>query len=196
MSTSPDSLTTVCCSNYRNSILIFVFFLQTIKCNLCCNKSKVILWKKSPVETKPSSNETDNVNKTNVIRNEAKIKESREVRPLVSSAKKRKKDKNAGLLYSVNKVDNSVKKIDINRKMQSLNIQKISNVPFQVGKNKKNNNPQNQSKSKSNRTKVTKNIPQPAMKRNNLLQLAHALKAKGNPSGSKTSTDKLKQMLR
>lgn len=174
-------------------------FLQTIKCNLCCNKSKVILWKKAPVENKPSlasSNETDIAEKTNVIRNETKTEKSREIRPVVSSKKKRKKDKNAGLLFSVNKLDNSVKKVDINRKMQSLDIQRTSNVGKSMNQQVNKNKNKNQSKSKTNLAKAMKNIPQPAIKRNSLLQLAHALNAKGNQSGSKTSTDKLKQMLR
>lgn len=128
-----------------------------------------------------------------------------------STKKKRNKDKSAGLLYTVNKDDNSVKKTaQIKQKPQISNVQKKPKkqlVPFehwtqcyrpghQNPNNKGNLQNERNTKHKQIHTKNTKNMPPPVVKRNCLLQLANALKAKSNPSGSSTQADKLKHLLK
>lgn len=168
------------------------------------------MWKKSPTEPKqcfPSLKEANEVEETNVSKAEALREATAEIQPNVSVKKKRKKNKNnnAGLLFTLNKDDNSVTKVvNISQKMQTMNIQKTMNVPNHFDKNanqplsKNKGLPQSQSKGKSKNksAKFTKNLSQPAVKRNSILHLANALKAKGSQSGSNSQADKLKQMLR
>lgn len=122
----------------------------------------------------------------------------------LSTKKRRKKDKSAGLLYTVNKDDNSVKKTgQIIQKLQISNIQKKSIVPSQSyktahqspGTRGKLQN-QTNTKHKKIQTKHMKNVALPVVKRNTLLQLANALKSKSNQSGASSQTDKLKQLLK
>lgn len=146
------------------------------------------------------------INDLNTIENKASDKLLLEPVCQKKPKKKRKKDKNAGLLYSMNKDDHSVKAVtNIKQKLQNLNIQKpsiskISNQNTKKHQNPNKNKPNLQIQSKVNMKNTTKkgakNIPQPSAKRNNLLQLANALKSKGNPSGSNSQADKLKQLLR
>lgn len=145
-------------------------------------------------------------NDVKIVENKASDKLSLEPVCTKKPKKKRKKDKNAGLLYSINKDDKSVKTVTkINRKLQKLDIQKpsistISNQNTKKHQNVNKNKPSLQIQSKVNMKnaskKGAKNISQPTPKRNNLLQLANALKSKGNPSGSNSPSDKLKQLLR
>lgn len=156
------------------------------------------MWKKAATSKKISEDKTE----TELITNESKTIESKAKLEPVSKMKpkkKRKKDKNAGLLYSLNKDDNSVKAVtNIKQKLQNLNIEKAS-VSTISNQNTKNHQNPNKNKNKSNLLKNTAKkgaIPQPSAKRNNLLHLANALKAKGSPSGANSQVDKLKQLLR
>lgn len=161
-------------------------FTQTIKCKICDSRNKVILWKKSADAKKQKLNE----NKTNPIQNK-NIGSSVEP-PQLQKKKKRKKDKNAGLLFSVVKDSNTSKQKIVKSQPQPSTVQVKLNVPkpFDKKPNKNKNKGKLQNKSKTK----TKNIPQPVPKRSSLLQLANALKSKSNQSMS--SGDKLKQLLR
>lgn len=147
----------------------------------------MILWKKSA----DAKNRKLDENKTNPIQKKS-IGSSVELQ----KKKKRKKDKTAGLLFSVVKDSNTSEQKIVKSKPQPLpqssTVQVKLNVPKQFDKkpnrNKNKGKLQNKSKSKM------KNIPQPAPKRSSLLQLANALKSKSNQSIS--SEDKLKQLLR
>lgn len=167
-----------------------LFQLQTISCKLCKTKNKVLLWKKPQISKKTSEDKTDEILATN----DTKIVERKlPDKALKKPKKKRKKDKNAGLLYSVNKDDHSVKAVTkIKRKLDNLNIQK---------KKKKHQAPIKSKLLALERPKVNKKITakkgvKSLPQRNNLLQLANALKSKGSPSGSNSQADKLKQLLR
>lgn len=154
--------------------------------------------KKSALETNKAAKESKIL--------EAKVSDTILLEPKNKPKKKRKKDKNAGLLYSINTAENSMKVVNnVKQKLQQLNIQKssFSSIPNQNIKrhptpNKNELNLQIQSKVniKSSAKKGAKNVFQPTPKRNNLLQLANALKAKGNQSGSNSQADKLKQLLK
>lgn len=161
------------------------------------------MWKKPSTSKKIAEDESE----INLAANKLKFVENQATKKLLlepvcnkKPKKKRKKDKNAGLLYSINKDDNSAKAvINIKQKIQKLDIQKpsistISNQHTKKHQNPNKNKPHLQIQSKVNMKNTTKKQPTP--KRNNLLQLANALKSKGNPSGSSSQADKLKQLLR
>lgn len=178
-----------------------LFQLQTISCKLCNTKSKVLLWKKPQISKKISEEENVATNETKTV--EKKLPDKLLLEPDCNKnpKKKRKRDKNAGLLYAVNKDDNSVKAVtNVKLKFDKLNIQKAASTSSNQNIKKH----QIHNKGKSNATKQSKvnvkNTPKKGVKslpqRNNLLQLANALKAKGNPSGSNSQADKLKQLLR
>lgn len=183
--------------------------MQTVKCKLCNTKNKVLLWKKPPT-SKQIGEEKAEINLTtndlNIVENKALETQLSEPVFKQKAKKKRKKDKNAGLLYAMNKTDNSIKAVtNVKEKLQKLNIQKpsvstITNQNTKKSQNTNKNKPNLQIQSKVNMKgaakKGVKNIPQPSVKRNNLLQLANALKAKGNQSGTNSQADKLKQLLR
>lgn len=187
----------------RHNYFSSFFQLQTISCKLCKTKNKVLLWKKPQVSKKTSEEKIDE--NTTIV--EAKLIENKPsakvlLEPICNKKpkKKRKRDKNAGLLYSVNKDDNSVKAVTIvKQKFDKLNIQKPTSTSSQNMKkhqapNKSKSNAPTQSKVKTKNTakKGGKSLPQ----RNNLLQLANALKSQGSSSGSNSPADKLKQLLR
>ncbi|XP_031617516.1 uncharacterized protein LOC116337244 [Contarinia nasturtii] len=172
--------------------------IVTIKCDLCKNKNKVILYKKSVLESKLQKSET-----TQTKRQSELIVTPQQPS---SSKKKRKKDKNAGLLYTLKKDEGKTAKKIINlcEQTQTLNIQKKSVVAAahtnQPNKNSQKNghhtgNKNSNQKGKGPKVKSKKNISQPPPKRNNLLLLANALKAKST-STPNSHTDKLKQLLR
>lgn len=181
--------------------LKFNLLFQTIKCNLCDIKNKVILWKKTQTRDLSKLNEMNESN--NMVLTEVKPVESEPPRTK-KAKKKRNKDINAGLLYSLQKDTNSVKTlVNINQKLQTLNIEKTKSTPIQpkitLQQSKKNSpKPPKQSilNPKKSSCKIVKNISQPMGKRSNLLQLANALKSKGYQSNSKSSADKLKQLLK
>lgn len=139
----------------------------------------------------------------NIIDTKASNKVRQEPLPKKESKKKRKRDKNAGLLYSINKDDHSVKAVaNIKQKLQHLNNKKpsLSTPSNQNRKIHQNLNKQPQIQSKvtmkaATAKKCVKNHPQSAAKRNNLLQLAKALKTKANQSSTNSQADKLKQLL-
>lgn len=170
---------------------MFFFSLQTVTCDLCKNKNKIVLYKKSSADSKPKESKTEM---------EAVVPKpihSMNVHQQTSAKKKKKKkDKNAGLIYSLNKTNtNSTKKIvNLCQQTQTLNIQKPATISNKFNKNTN----QNANKNKTNATKgskqKSKNIFQTTPRRNNLLLLANALKAKSNQPNSQA--DKLKQMLR
>lgn len=167
------------------------------------------MWKK-PSTSKKSSEGKSGINLTTndleIVENKASDKLLPEPVCNKKSKKKRKKDKNAGLLYSIKKDDNSVKAvINIKQKLQKLDIQKPSLSTISSQNTKKHQNPnknkpslqlQSRVNMKNTTKKGAKNTQKPPAKRNNLLQLANALKSKGNPSGSNSQADKLKQLLR
>lgn len=114
------------------------------------------------------------------------------------SKKKRKKDKNAGLFYSLTKDTNAVNKIvKVQPKPhpQAPKIQMNVNLSKQLDKKLNLNANKKKTKTASGAKVKLKNILQPATKRSSLLQLANALKAKTNPSSS-SQGDKLKHLLR
>lgn len=170
-----------------NSIFCSMCFysLQTVTCDLCKNKNKVVLYKKSSTDSKAKESKTEV--ETDVPKQSIDLHQKQ----VPAKKKKKKKDKNAGLIYTLNKTDtNSAKKIvNLCQQTQTLNIQKSANISNKFNKNT--------NKNKTNTTKgpkqKSKNISQPAPRRNILL-LANALKAKSNQSNSQA--DKLKQMLR
>lgn len=112
----------------------------------------------------------------------------------VPSKKKRKKDKNAGLLYSLktNEKTSEKKIVNLCQQTQTLNIQKKTNALNQPNKHLKKNSNKNKANTPNNKVK---NKIMLTPKRNNLVLLANALKATSNQSSS-SQTDKLKQMLR
>lgn len=122
------------------------------------------------------------------------------------SKKKRKKDKNAGLLISLKKEHNKpAKKIGhLVQQTQSMAIQKTVTASSQLNKsfitnlNKSANKYVKKGKGNVQKgvNKKAKTVAQPKPKRPNLLLLANALKAKSNHSKSNSHEDKLKQMLR
>lgn len=127
-----------------------------------------------------------------------------------SSKKKRKKDKNAGLTYSLSnsaplKKDEgkaTKKIINLCEQTKTMHIQKKPIISTIQNQTKNTQNHQNGNKNKVNKNQAakgpkvkSKNISQAPPKRNNLLLLANALKAKSAPSSS-SQTDKLKKMLR
>lgn len=163
------------------------------------------MWKKSATSQKIPEDKTTTkltTKESNIVENKASDKLLSEPVCQKKPKKKRKKDKNAGLLYSMKKDDNAVKTVtNINQKLQKLNIEKpsvstISNQNTKKHQNANKGKPNLQIQSKVNKKntakKGVKNFPQ----RNNLLQLANALKAKSSPSGSNSQADKLKQLLR
>lgn len=166
-----------------------------MRCDLCKNKNKVILYKKSTADLKSQKTAA------NVVRN-IRASETVNIHEQLKSKKKRKKDKNAGLLYSLKKNDDNTAKSVVNlcQKTQTLNIQQKSTIQLKpnISNNKNSNSNANKNNAKlSNRPKAKlKNITQPLPKRNNLLLLANALKANSKQSTSSTQADKLKQMLR
>lgn len=155
----------------------------------------MVLWKKLSAEPKPRDFLTD---QKKVIETQSK-RVCETVAESQPSKKKRKKDKNAGLLYSLDKGsgNSATKIVNLCQQTQSLNIQKRPNAPYQPNKNVHSNLNKNATKNKANKgpSNKAKNFAQPLPKRSNLLQLANALKTKSNPSGS-NHADKLKQMLR
>lgn len=168
-------------------------FLQTVKCDLCKHKNKIVLYKKSSSDTQPKETQREE----KIVVQKIKPIEAAKLPPSAPAKKKKnKRDKNAGLLYSLKKDDtNSAKKIvNLCHQTQTLQIQKktpVSNQP-----NKSTNNSANKSKmstQKGSKPK-SKNISQPAPRRTNILLLANALKAKSSQSNS--HVDKLKQMLK
>ncbi|XP_055299579.1 uncharacterized protein LOC129567065 [Sitodiplosis mosellana] len=170
--------------------------IVTVKCDLCKHKNKVVLYKKSTAEAKPQKEQkTESQKQQKTVVQKIKPIEAARL-PHPAPVKKKKKDKNAGLLYSLKKDDtNSAKKIvNLCQQTQTLNIQKKA-----IGSNQFNKNTnQNANKNKRNTPKgpkqKSKNISQPAPRRANIMLLANALKAKSNQSNSQV--DKLKQMLR
>lgn len=176
---------------------------------MCAAKNKVPLWKKALAlqksdgaapETAAAANESKMV--VNKVPNELLLASIARKTP----KKKRKKDKNAGLLYSIDKGDNSVRAVsNFKQKLQKLNIEKLSasrtlNQNPTKHRNFTKNKPSLQIQSKINlkantKKKRPKNVPQPPAKRNNLLQLANALKANSNQSGATSQADKIKQLL-
>lgn len=141
---------------------------------------------------KPKESQTDN----KIVVQKTKTIETVNLSHQTTAKKKKKKDKTAGLLYTLNKNDNNATKKMINlcQQTQTLNIQKRVNVTKQFNKNTQQNANKNKPNTSTGPKQKSKNISQPAPRRNNLLLLANALKAKGSQSNSQA--DKLKQMLR
>lgn len=109
--------------------------------------------------------------------------------------KKRKKDKSAGLLFTINKDNQKAEKVQTattHSNSQTNSLGKKLKISLTLNQPKQNN--------KSNEKKATVQLKSAAPafhKKSGLLQLANALKAKGNQSTSnKSSNDKLKQMMR
>lgn len=148
--------------------------------------------------TKPAPVEEIEKNVTEVV----KVKEIAVTSAEPSkSKKKRKKDKNAGLLYTLKKTyDNNAKTmVNLCQQTQTMNIQKKPNVSqssIQSIINKSINQATNKNKSKPNKGQQPKNLKQPPPKRNALLHLAKALKANNDKSSSNLTNDKLKKMFR
>lgn len=163
-------------------------FTQTIKCKLCDSRNKVILWKKSADAKKQKLDE----NKTNPIQNKS-IGSS--VEQQLQKKKKRKKDKTAGLLFSVVK-DSTSKQNIVKSQPQPLLQPSTVQLKFNKPKpfDKKPNGNKNKGKLHNKSKTKMKNIPQPVPKRSSLLQLANALKSKSNQPVS--SENKLKHLLR
>lgn len=113
-----------------------------------------------------------------------------------SKKKHRKKDKNAGLLYTVKEETKSVfkpptlstmkcKPAELTLTAKKQNI-KLSNVKLN-----------SDTKKKKMQSHPSKNIVvQHKQKRNNLLQLANALKTKDHQLSASSSNDKLRQMFK
>lgn len=155
---------------------------------MCDSRNKVILWKKSADAKKRNLDE----NKSNPIRNKS-IGSSVEQ---LQKKKKRKKDKTAGLLFSVVKDSSTSKQTIVKSQPQPLLQPSTVQLKFNVPKpfDKKSNGNKNKGKLQNKSKTKMKNIPQPVPKRSSLLQLANALKSKSNQPVS--SENKLKHLLR
>lgn len=165
-----------------NSINRFEF-LQTIKCKLCDSKNRVLLWKKTADAKKHKPQEFN----ANLFQNKAK---ETIVEP--SLKKKRKKDKNAGLLYSMQKDNN-----DSSKKIAKL-LPKPSMVETYIPNlfDRKPKVNKNKGKTANGPKTKPKNTPKTAPKRHSLLHLANALKSQSNQPKLNSQEDKLKKLLR
>lgn len=178
--------------NFSSSNFIS-FSLQTVKCDLCKHKNKIVLYKKSSSDTKSKKTQREE----KIVFQKIKPIEAAKLPPSAPAKKKKnKKDKNAGLLYSLKKDEtNSAKKIvNLCQQTQTLQIQKKTPVTNQLNKNTYKNANKNKMNTQKGSKQKSKNISQSAPRRTNILLLANALKAKSNQSNS--HVDKLKQMLR
>lgn len=158
------------------------------------------LWKKS--STKPQEIESGQreVLETN---NKRSCETALEPQP---SKKKRKRDKTAGLLFTLNKEHSkSVKNLgNLCQQTQSLIIHKTPNASsqpnksFNINSNKiaNKNTIKNKGNVQKGPNKKAKTVVQPPPKRHNMLLLANALKAKSSHPKNNSHEDKLKRMLR
>lgn len=105
---------------------------------------------------------------------------------LTSKKRKHKKDKTAGLLYTMNKDDKQVQKV-----VQKKNANIVAVAPKKSGKNKSKGILGGAQKPKVKMTNLM--APSHILKKPSILQLANALKKKN--AEPTTTADKLKKML-
>lgn len=164
---------------------------QTIKCNLCGNKNKTMLWKKYAHEITKEKLELPH----KIIAQEKQdVAKSSDSLHKPTKKKRRKNDKNAGLLYTSKEETKRVfkeptfstmkcKPAELTAKLQKM---KFPNINMNADKKKK----KNQSLSSQNILVHQK------QKRNSLLQLANALKTKDYQQNSSSNNDKLRQLFK
>lgn len=166
----------------------FFLFLQNVTCGLCKNRKKIVLWKKSSDLNEERPQRPNKPKAVEPTQQSVMILDTMSWDATDSTSKKRKhkKDKTAGLLYTMNKDDKQVQKVV---QKQKANI--VAVAPKKAGKNKSNTTLGGAQKPKVKMTNLM--APSHILKKPSILQLANALKKKN--AEPTTTADKLKKML-
>lgn len=173
--------------------LISIFFSslpQTIQCDLCKNRKKIILWKKSAdfnderVQRQNKQMAVKPIEQPMIIFDNV----PHDVTDHASKKRKHKKDKTAGLLYTINKNDKQLQKVVETRKTGTALIAPASK---KAGKNKSKLTTSGGQKPKVKMANVM--APSHISKKPSILQLANALKKKN--AEPTTTAEQLKKML-